>query len=89
MVLLSHEKKQLIINESYIAKIPLISFDSEISSNDSDISHSCQGIGADSTIGSRKTLFFIALNFLFKQGRKKSTKQNFNSMESKVKKRFT
>lgn len=70
IVLLAHEKKQNIIIESNIAKIPVIIFDSDgnIPFNLLQGSYNLRGFGVSST--SEKNLFFLGLNFLFKQFKK-------------------
>jgi len=67
IVLLSHEKKQNIIAESNVAKIPVIVFDGVASSplNSSKGSYNLRGLGGSSS--SEKNLFFLGLNFLFKK----------------------
>jgi hypothetical protein len=67
IVLLSHEKKQNIIAESNVAKIPVVVFDSDwnIPSNSFRGSYNLKGFGGSSI--SEKNLFFLGLNFLFKQ----------------------
>ena len=70
IVLLSHEKKQNIIVESNVVKIPVIVFDSEgnAQSNLLKGSYNLKGLGGSSI--SEKNLFFLGLNFLFKQFKK-------------------
>lgn len=73
VVLFSHEKKQNIILESYVAKVPLILLDHNNDSKDiwSNNFYSLQGIGDGLSTTSNKNLFFIGLNFLFKTVKKK------------------
>jgi len=67
IVLLSHEKKQNIIAESNVAKIPVIVFDTSESTsvNPHKGSYNLRGFGGNSS--SEKNLFFLGLNFLFKK----------------------
>jgi hypothetical protein len=70
IVLLAHEKKQNIIIESNVGKIPVIIFDSDgnIPFNLLKGSYNLRGFGVSSI--SEKNLFFLGLNFLFKQFKK-------------------
>jgi hypothetical protein len=70
IVLLAHEKKQNIIIESNVAKTPVIVFDSDgnIPFNLLKGSYHLRGFGVSSI--SEKNLFFLGLNFLFKQFKK-------------------
>ena len=68
VVLFSHEKKQAIITESYVAKVPLISFNLE---NEAISSYALNGL---KFLNSSKNLFSFGLNFLFKTSLKKGKK---------------
>lgn len=85
VVLFSHEKKQNIINESHIAKVPLILFD--YSDNLKDIEskslYNLHGIGNSLSKTSNKNLFFFGLNFLFKTVKRKLKTQKFKKFTSK------
>jgi len=71
VVLLTHYKKQMIITECFISKIPLIIFNDErdLSSKSSNY-FTVQGIVNSSSLTFQKTLFFFGLNFLFKKVKK-------------------
>lgn len=79
IVLFSCEKKQNIINESYVAKVPVIIFDAENVSNEllAKGSYKVQSIGSDCVSASDKSLFFLGLNFLFKDTQKNLRKTEF------------
>jgi hypothetical protein len=70
IVLLSHEKKQNIIVESNVVKIPVIVFDSEGNTQSNLLKgfYNLKGFGGSSI--SEKNLFFLGLNFLFKRFKK-------------------
>lgn len=72
VVLFDHEKKQNIITESYVSKVPLINFDSKTVSKNLwvDNSYNLQGIGNAAMQTSNKNLIFSGLNFLFKSLKK-------------------
>nr|BBC77729.1 ribosomal protein S2 [Nitzschia sp. NIES-3576] len=80
VVLFSHEKKQTVINESYIAKVPLITFDCDNSIKDTWVNnlYNVQGVNFNVSQNSNKNIFFIGLNFLFRTSNEKSKKSNFN-----------
>jgi ribosomal protein S2 len=67
IVLLAHEKKQNIIGESNVAKIPVIVFDSDWDTPYNSLRGSYNLRGFDGSSLSEKNLFFLGLNFLFKQ----------------------
>lgn len=87
VVLFSHEKKQNIINESHIAKVPLILFDynDDLKGAWSNSLYNLQGIGDSLARTSNKNLFFFGLNFLFKTVKRKSNNNNqkFKKFNSK------
>nr|YP_009495555.1 ribosomal protein S2 [Nitzschia sp. (in: diatoms)]AWQ64285.1 ribosomal protein S2 [Nitzschia sp. (in: diatoms)] len=89
VVLFSHEKKQAIINESYVSKVPVIAFNSDGVSEDiwSNNFYNFKGVDSNSTTAFNKNLFFLGLNFLFKNFKKKSqsqtTSSNFNLIRKK------
>ncbi len=85
VVLFSHEKKQNIINESHIAKVPLILFDYNDDSKSawSSSLYNLQGIGERLHKTSNKNLFFFGLNFLFKTVKRKPKNQKFKKFNSK------
>lgn len=74
IVIFSCVKKQNIINESYVAKVPVIIFDAENVSSDllAKGSYKVESIGADSISVSDKSMFFLGFNFLFKDTQKRS-----------------
>ena len=80
VVLFSHEKKQAVINESSIAKIPLITFDCDSSVKDTWASglYSVQGVNLSTLQDSSKNIFFIGLNFLFRVSNEKIKKSNLS-----------
>nr|YP_009485520.1 ribosomal protein S2 [Nitzschia alba]AVR57584.1 ribosomal protein S2 [Nitzschia alba] len=90
VVLFSHEKKQNIVTESYVAKVPLILFDSKGDSKDpwTNNSYNLQGFGSSSTGTFNNNLFFLGLNFLFKTSKKKVREQNVGFNFQSTKKRF-
>lgn len=90
VVLFSHEKKQNIITESYVARVPLILLDSEGSSIDpwTSNSYNLQGFGSSSSKTFNNNLFFLGLNFLFKTFKKKAREQSVASNFQSMKRRF-
>lgn len=72
VVLFLHEKKQNIISESYISKVPLILFNYDNNSKNvwSSNFYNLQRIG-DGLSATNTNLFFFCLNFLFKNIKKK------------------
>jgi len=85
VVLFSHEKKQNIINESHIAKVPLILFDynDNLKGSGSSSLYNLHGIGNSLSKTSNKNLFFFGLNFLFKTVKRKLKNQKFKKFGSK------
>lgn len=79
IVLLSHDKPQVIVTDSYVAKIPLINF---ISTNEkfkdgfSSNFYSLNGVRGDQNFSENKNLLYLGLNFLFKTVIKKSFKKH-------------
>lgn len=69
VVLFSHEKKQNIINESHVAKIPLILFNAKSSSKELSVKSSYNVLPFSSNSGSVSEMGFLlqGLNFLFKK----------------------
>jgi len=80
VVLFSHEKKQTVLNESYIAKVPLITFDCDSSVKDTWVNnlYNVQGVDFNVLQNPNKNIFFIGLNFLFRSSNDKNKKSNFN-----------
>lgn len=76
VVLFSHEKKQNIIVESSVSKVPLINFESDTTSKNTwvDNSYNLQGFSDGLGQTPNKNLFFLGLTFLFKTFRKKFSK---------------
>jgi len=72
VVLFSYYKKESLLAESYIAKVPVIIFDNdrELDANLSGSFYNVQGIAGDLPIKLHKTLFFFGLDFLFKKFKK-------------------
>jgi len=64
VVLFSHYKKESIISDIRIAKIPLIIFNEQ---NTLDVDYNVSGIKINSSLANQKNLFFLGLNFLFKK----------------------
>ena len=69
VVLFSHEKKQNIINESYVAKIPLILFNAKSISKELLVKSSYKALPLTSNSGSISEMGFLlqGLNFLFRK----------------------
>lgn len=74
IVLLAHEKKQKVIIENNLAKIPLIVFNSSDCLEDNSFNGFYNVTGFHETLvsTSEKTLLFLGLNFLFKRFQRKS-----------------
>jgi ribosomal protein S2 len=74
IVLLAHEKKQKVIIENNLAKIPLVVFNSSdcLEDNSSNGFYNVTGFHENLVSTSEKTLLFLGLNFLFKRFKKKS-----------------
>ncbi len=74
IVLLAHEKKQKVIIENNLAKIPLVVFNSSdcLKDNSSNGFYNVTGFHENLISTSEKTLLFLGLNFLFKRFKKKS-----------------
>ena len=81
IVLFSHEKKYNVVSESYIAKIPVITFiTDEDSHNVIDKSSYSVSINMSKLVlSSDNNLFFLGLNFLFKTFIRKSSKYHTRS----------
>lgn len=73
VVLVSHDKKQNILKECFVAKVPVINFETENDSKKiwSVYSHKLQL--SNNSLVHNKNLFFIGLNFLFKISERKSS----------------
>jgi hypothetical protein len=67
-VLISHDKKQNILKECFVAKTPIINFETDNESKEiwSIYSHKVQLNNNNSSLIHNKNIFFIGLNFLFK-----------------------
>jgi len=74
IVLLAHEKKQKVIIENNLAKIPLVVFNSSDCLEDNSFNgfYNVTGFHENLVSTSEKTLLFLGLNFLFKRFKKKS-----------------
>jgi ribosomal protein S2 len=74
IVLLAHEKKQKVILENNLAKIPLIVFNSSDCLEDNSLNgfYNVTGFHENLVSTSEKTLLFLGLNFLFKRFKRKS-----------------
>jgi len=72
IVLLAHEKKQKVIIENNLAKIPLVVFNSNDCLEDSSFNgfYNVTGFHENLVSTSEKTLLFLGLNFLFKRFKK-------------------
>lgn len=68
VVLVSHDKKHNILKECFVAKVPVINFETKDNSKDiwSIYSHKVQLNNNNLNLVHHKNLFFIGLNFLFK-----------------------
>lgn len=69
VIVLSSDKKQNIISESSIAKIPVVLFDNDFgfeNSNNGGSLYHVQGFGDSFQLTQNKNLIFIGLKFLFK-----------------------
>lgn len=64
IVLFSHYKKESIISDIRIAKIPLILFNEQ---NSPHFDYNVSGIKIDQSLANHKNIFFLGLNFLFKK----------------------
>jgi ribosomal protein S2 len=74
IVLLSHEKKQKVIIENNLAKVPLIVFNSsDCPENNNSFNgfYTVTGFHENLVSTSERTLLFLGLNFLFKRFKKK------------------
>ena len=67
VVLLAHEKKQIAFNESSLARIPLIAFDTTMNSN----FYNLGGLQSNVVSTTNRNLLFFGLSFLFKKFTKK------------------
>ena len=76
IVLLAHEKKQKVIIENNLAKIPLVVFNSSdcLEENSFNGFYNVTGFHENLVSTSEKTLLFLGLNFLFKGSKKKLRK---------------
>ena len=85
VVLFSHEKKQSIITESQVAKVPLITFGSGGFSSGSQASnlYKLEGLQNGLNETSNENLFSFGLNFLFRRPRKKLVQSNFQASRKK------
>jgi len=73
VVLFDHEKRRTIVSEAGIAKIPLISFGPHF--NDvGTVSYRVEGNFKNLLTAPNKNIFFMGLNFLFRDLRKKNIK---------------
>lgn len=72
IVLVSHKKKQNVIKESCVARIPIIVFNSEENLNLSPSQGSYNLIGFSGNSASETNFFFLGLNFLFKRFKNKA-----------------
>jgi ribosomal protein S2 len=75
IVLLAHEKKQKVIIENNLAKIPLIVFNSSDGLENDSFNgfYNVTGFRENLISKSEKTLLFLGLNFLFKRFKEKSS----------------
>lgn len=80
VVMVSHDKKQNILKECFVAKVPIINFEIDSTSKDiwSIYSHRVSLNNNNLNLVNNKNLFFIGLNFLFK-----TSKVNTNRLKSK------
>jgi len=73
IVLFEHEKSKTIFSEAEVAKIPLVSFGTCLDAPNT-ASYRVEGNFKNILTASNKNIFFIGLNFLFKNSRKKNLK---------------
>jgi len=73
IVLFEHDKSKTIFSEAEVAKIPLVSFGTSFNSLGT-ASYRVEGNFKNVLSASNKNVFFIGLNFLFKNLRKKNPK---------------
>ena len=73
IVIFSHEKTRNLLNESYVAKVPVINFDFEGLVNEFLLKslYKVQLTSSNSVSVFDKSLFFLGLNFLFTENSKK------------------
>jgi ribosomal protein S2 len=84
IILFNHKKSEMVFSEAWVAKIPVVAFIGGEDSN-SDLSanfYSVNGNFKNSLTTSDQNIFFVGLNFLFKNLKKKKTK--FPSISSKT-----
>lgn len=76
VVLVSHDKKSNLLKECFVAKIPVVNFETENDSKEiwSIYSHKVQL--SNNGLVHNKNLFFIGLNFIFKISKIKSSTPN-------------
>ena len=87
VVMVSHDKKQNILKECSVAKIPIINFETGNDSKDiwSIYSHKVQLNNNNLSLIHNKNLFFIGLNFLFKTSKVNSKRSKSKPLTSNVK----
>lgn len=90
VVLFSHEKKQNIILESCIAKVPLITFSHDEFSHKATLNgfYNLKALNSSFTEASNKNLFFLGLNFLFKLPSKRKSQSSSGSNSLSLQKKF-
>jgi hypothetical protein len=78
IVLFEHDKSKTIMSEAGVAKIPLISFGTQSNVTNTAL-YRVEGNFRDILTNPNKNVFFMGLNFLFKDLKKKNVKYNKNT----------
>lgn len=78
IVLFEHNKSRAIFSEAEIAKIPLISFGTCLSAETTGVSYRVEGNFKNVLTAPDKNIFFMGLNFLFKDLKKRSFENSRN-----------
>ena len=78
IVLFEHDKSKAILSEAEIAKIPLISFGTDLNTETGAASYRVEGNFKNVLTAPNKNIFFMGLNFLFKDLKKRSFEQSRN-----------
>lgn len=85
VVMISHDKRDNILKECSVAKIPVINFETDASKNMWSLySHKIQLNNNNLSLIHNKNLFFIGLNFLFKASKVKTQSSRPNSTTKSV-----
>lgn len=78
VVLISSTKAQIILSESFVAKVPLITFEKSCESKNSWFgnAYNVRGFGDSLELSNSENILFIGLDFLFKKRVQRSVKSN-------------